>query len=1053
MTARQADSSPQRWAAPFDRVLSTRIALNWEVALYVAVFALAFALRFWDLGGRALHHDESIHAQWSWSLIQGSYHHSPIFHGPLYYHLQGLVFLLFGASDYTSRVSAAIFGTALVALPLLLRKRLGPVGTLAAVALIAFSPTLVYYSRFFREDIYMAVFTLLGVIGLWRYMEDGRTRWLFVFAGAFVGSVLVKEGAFLTAAVFLLYLDLYLAAELAQRTLVVRNNNFARNRAVLTLGLAPWAWAIAALWPFLGALRRRMQWEELPRSGDLLVLLGTLTLPLLTPLSRIYLLEPLGIVEKDRLNWEKKFQGGQIPNRDAVAIAGLFAVTVSMAAFAGLQWKPKIWAIAFLAGGLVYLTLMTSLWTNMSGLVSGPWGSLDYWAGQQDQTRGDQPWFYYYMVMAMYEFLPLVLGLGAVWWAVARGDAFSRFLVFWLAGIWLILSWTSEKMPWNNVHIALPACLLAAWAVQRAWNAWAPKPPLRRTLVTLGSVAAVAAGALAIIAFLPGGATFGAVRIVIALSAAGLIAYAAWPFGRKATATVLVVAVVGAFSLFSVRTMLMASFDRGDDPKDLLIYTQSSGGLAKIAGEIDQLAAATGKGYQLPIAVDSTDSFAWPWAWYLRDYKSVSYVDFTNGAPSGDFAVMLVNSSNVSKVNDQLIAGADTRYGSPRKYPHRWWFDETYKDAMNVGQGACLTKTGNCGPFRLATWQTIGEGLFSGGWLSTWAGYWRDHDPHRTNGSTDAYAYFPANYDIEKASLSAKPIQPPKPGVDKAGRPTFGGVGTQPGQFFQPTDVESDAQGNLYVIDSKTKKLQKFDPNGNVLASVDVRSNPSDPADSSEPWGLAVSPATGRVVVADTFGWKIRIFDKDLKPLLAFGNAPDTSKAPGPFDLFGPRDAIIDAAGNIWVTDTGNDRIQVYSADGQFVRTVGSSGSGPGQFDEPVGISQGADGTIFVADMFNRRVVLLNADGSFKSQFPVEGWGGQEVLDKPYLRALSDGRVAVSLPVLNQVRIYSAEGKLAGSLSAPEDPLNRPYGIMQTADGKLWVTEGGSGRLRLFALP
>ena len=166
MTARQADSSPQRWAAPFDRVLSTRIALNWEVALYVAVFALAFALRFWDLGGRALHHDESIHAQWSWSLIQGSYHHSPIFHGPLYYHLQGLVFLLFGASDYTSRVSAAIFGTALVALPLLLRKRLGPVGTLAAVALIAFSPTLVYYSRFFREDIYMAGFTLLGVIGL-----------------------------------------------------------------------------------------------------------------------------------------------------------------------------------------------------------------------------------------------------------------------------------------------------------------------------------------------------------------------------------------------------------------------------------------------------------------------------------------------------------------------------------------------------------------------------------------------------------------------------------------------------------------------------------------------------------------------------------------------------------------------------------------------------------------------------------------------------------------------------------------------------------------------
>ncbi|MEP6871360.1 MAG: flippase activity-associated protein Agl23 [Anaerolineaceae bacterium] len=1053
MTYTRADRSSQPWTAPFERVLSTRLALNWEVALYVVVFALAFALRFWDLGGRALHHDESIHAQWSWSLIQGSYHHSPIFHGPLYYHVQGLVFLLFGASDYTSRVSAAIFGTALVALPFLLRKRLGPVGTLAAVALVAFSPTLVYYGRFFREDIYMAVFTLLGVIGLWRYMEDGRSRRLIVFAAGYVGSVLVKEGAFLTAALFLIYLDLYLAAELAQRTLIARDNYSARNRAILTVGLAPWVWAIAALWPFLGAVRRRMEWDDLPRSGDLLVLLGTLTLPLLTPLSRKYLLEPFGIVEKDRLNWEKHFQSGEIASRDAIAIGGLFAVTVSMAAFAGLQWKPKVWAVAFLGGALVYLTLMTSFWTNMDGLVSGPWGSLDYWAGQQEQTRGDQPWFYYYMVMAMYEFLPLVLCLGAVWWAVARGDAFSRFLVFWLAGIWLILSWTSEKMPWNNVHIALPACLLAAWGIQRAWSAWDPKPPLQRSLVTLLSIAAVAAGALAVIAFLPGGTTYGAMRLVVALAAIGLIAYAAWPLGRTATATVLVVTAVGALSFFSMRTMLMASFGRGDDPKDLLIYTQSSGELAKIAVEIDQLAAATGKGYQLPIAVDSTDSFAWPWAWYLRDYKSVSYVDFTSGSPSGDFAVMLVSSANVSKVNDQLIAGADNRYGSPRKYPHRWWFDETYKEATNTGQGACLTKSGNCGPFRLATWQTIGEGLSSGGWLSIWAGYWRDHDPHRANGSTDAYAYFPANYDIAKAALSAKPIEPPKPGFDKAGRPTFGGVGTQPGQFFQPTDVETDAQGNLYVIDSKTKKLQKFDPNGILIASVDVRANPSDSADSSEPWGLAVQPGTGRVVVADTFGWKVRVFDKDLKPALSFGNAPDTSKTPGPFDLFGPRDAIIDASGNIWVTDTGNDRIQVYTPEGQFLKTVGSSGSGPSQFDEPVGISQGPDGAIFVADMFNRRVVVLNADGSFKTQFPVDGWGGQEVLDKPYVRALSDGRVAVSLPSLNQVRIYSPAGKLVGNVSAPEDPLNRPYGILQTADGKLWVAEGGSARLRLFVLP
>ena len=72
---------------PLERLLAVRISLSWELAFYAVVFAAAFALRFWDLGDRALHHDESIHAQWSWRLLQGDYTHSPIFHGPFYYHL------------------------------------------------------------------------------------------------------------------------------------------------------------------------------------------------------------------------------------------------------------------------------------------------------------------------------------------------------------------------------------------------------------------------------------------------------------------------------------------------------------------------------------------------------------------------------------------------------------------------------------------------------------------------------------------------------------------------------------------------------------------------------------------------------------------------------------------------------------------------------------------------------------------------------------------------------------------------------------------------------
>jgi sugar lactone lactonase YvrE len=155
----------------------------------------------------------------------------------------------------------------------------------------------------------------------------------------------------------------------------------------------------------------------------------------------------------------------------------------------------------------------------------------------------------------------------------------------------------------------------------------------------------------------------------------------------------------------------------------------------------------------------------------------------------------------------------------------------------------------------------------------------------------------------------------------------------------------------------------------------------------------------------------------------------------------------------VWVTDTGHDRVMVYSLDGTYIRTVGGSGSGPGEFDEPVGLALDAAGDVYVADMYNSRVEVFDASGRYLREFRVEGWGGSDVNDKPYLKVLSDGRVAVSLPLLNQVAIYSADGTLAGTIFDADDPVNRPYGMVETTDGKLWIVEGGNGRVRLFDIP
>ena len=102
-----------------------------------------------------LHHDESLHAVYSWYLYVGKgYVHDPMMHGPFLFELNALVYFLLGATDATARVAPALFGTILVGLPYFLRDRVGRTGALVGSVLLTFSPTILYYSRFIRHDIY-----------------------------------------------------------------------------------------------------------------------------------------------------------------------------------------------------------------------------------------------------------------------------------------------------------------------------------------------------------------------------------------------------------------------------------------------------------------------------------------------------------------------------------------------------------------------------------------------------------------------------------------------------------------------------------------------------------------------------------------------------------------------------------------------------------------------------------------------------------------------------------------------------------------------------------
>lgn len=143
---------------------------RWERWAWGVLFVVSLALRLYDLGDRPFHHDESIHAWFTDHLVQtGEYKYDPVYHGPVQYYVNSISFLVFGDSDFSARLPAALGGTGLVLMALLLRGRYGARTAFVAGILLSLSPNLLYYTRFCRED----VWTLLGTAGTFLYLD----RW------------------------------------------------------------------------------------------------------------------------------------------------------------------------------------------------------------------------------------------------------------------------------------------------------------------------------------------------------------------------------------------------------------------------------------------------------------------------------------------------------------------------------------------------------------------------------------------------------------------------------------------------------------------------------------------------------------------------------------------------------------------------------------------------------------------------------------------------------------------------------------------------------------
>lgn len=620
-----------------------------KIALIVSMLMMAaFCLRIWDIDMRVLHHDESLHAYYSWVLYKGDgYIHNPMMHGPFQFFLTAGLFKIFGVSETILRLAPALVGSLLVGLPWLIRDKIGTWGTIACSFFLLTSPSFLYFSRFARNDAYMCLWYLAWVIAIWRYIDSGRNRYLYAI-GALMGlAFATKETTFLTVGIFACYLILVSRKEILEVLM----------------------------------LRKRI--NTISRHCSILLVMGTLTLPQVG--AAVGLLQgymPLVLVNSEPTSGaigmpagSEALSQGVISNEILVAIAivGLLSL---LAIIFGTAWNKTVWwrIVAIFVG--IWIFLFTGAFTNFfEGIGTGLWQALGYWLVQHDVARGDQPWFYYLMLLITYEFhifVPLVFGIP---YLLKHRSPFSNFLLFWFGGSVVFYFIAGEKMPWLVINMGLPSVMLLGVFINHLvinvnFRLVSPLTHVGWFLATACSLG----GALFMLAQGNILAVLSLITIALVLTVWYCKRNNGYCFRNIALASFVLLGLVA--STVSLRT----NYVQANDPSELIAYTQSSADLNLVLGKTEEIAGLQGVPHEnVDIFVDTTDGYAWPWVWYFRDFTKVFYGDAADISESilERDVIMLINSKNTKIVDDVLLNTQGYKWFD---YRHREWHPESYRD-------------------------------------------------------------------------------------------------------------------------------------------------------------------------------------------------------------------------------------------------------------------------------------------------------------------------------------------------------------------------------------
>ncbi len=602
------------------------IDLLWRYGSWL-ILGVAAVLRFAYLTYKPFHHDEGVNGFFLTGLFRdGNYKYDPTnYHGPSLYYFALVSSWIFGLDDLAVRIVVAVFGLLTVALVFSLRRYLGTVGTLTAAALVAVSPGLTFFSRYFIHEILLVFFTLACAVCILKFIERERAN---IFAIASIAVTLficilpfglraaaatgttdqtqlyaLRFIAVATAAGLVIFtvrrlmawndgrpIYILLAAASASMTFTTKETSFISLGTMLIAAGSVWVWTWLNTDPASGLRNRQIGFAAIGAGiviaavyfyADLSSGIGIFfdnyflnvqkrEQPLVFVLIAALFVAMLEAVRRYLYqNWNRTDIGsGTSADMDAVFLKESISLVDNLS---GLVF------LGIITFALVSVVFFSSFFTYENG-ISAAFEAYNIWTKTGSTDHASNGTWAYLKWLAGAEGPILILGfLGTV---IAFWKATHRFAMF--AGLWgfgLFAAYTiiPYKTPWIAINFVLPMALVAGYAINELAgerDRW------------LRMAAKIFAG------------------------------------------TALVICLFQCIEL---------NFFRYDDDRRPYVYVHSMRGMNEMIGKIEHIAKVSRKGEQTKIIITSPEN--WPLPWSLNQYKGAAFFGSVVKTPDAEAVI------------------------------------------------------------------------------------------------------------------------------------------------------------------------------------------------------------------------------------------------------------------------------------------------------------------------------------------------------------------------------------------------------------------------------